>query len=272
MIVRAGRAGLSLWLLMSVIGGAQSQTVPSATDALGGFGLPDQAGTRLLLVPNLARPELLKAALCSDGRRFSVQFERRQVEREGSPPRQTPYNFDNLAGSVFTVLTGRTDSDATCFLASESLLSGSTWLSAAAPEGSGACVQRRRFARLRDRAVTHCWPIARLAAGKQVALVEFARREKDALASLVFVDGARTIFADYPAELRAVGEDLWRVDDGGTLSPNGFHLVCALQRGEWYALGIAWSGTEGQSLSLWISEGRERFTQVINDYWYQAPF
>ena len=48
-------------------------------------------------------------------------------------------------------------------------------------------------------------------------------------------------------------------------------IVCALQRGGWYALGTAWAGAEGRLLSLWISEGRERFTQVINDYWYQAP-
>jgi hypothetical protein len=110
-----------------------------------------------------------------------------------------------------------------------------------------------------------------MAPGKDVALLEFARRGKDALASLVFVDGARTMFADYPAEFRREGEDLWRADDGGVLSPEGFQLVCALRRGGWYALGIAWSGSEGQSLSLWISDGSERFTKVVNDYWYQLP-
>jgi hypothetical protein len=109
-----------------------------------------------------------------------------------------------------------------------------------------------------------------MAPEKEVALLEFDRREKDALASLVFVDGARTVFADYPAEFRGAGQDLWRVEDGGVLSPEGIGLVCALQRGGWYALGIAWSGAEGQSLSLWISEDGQRFTKVLNDYWYQA--
>ena len=61
------------------------------------------------------------------------------------------------------------------------------------------------------------------------------------------------------------------LDDGGVLSPKDFKIVCALQRGSWYALGIGWSGAEGQSLSLWISEGSEKFTEVVNDYWYQAP-
>ena len=219
MTIRAGLSGFCLSFLISVVGGRQIQ--------------------------NLAQPELLNVALCSGGRRFPVQFAHRQAEREGNNGRQTPYNFDNLAGSVFTILTGSVDPAATCFLASESLLARSTLLSIAAPEGSGACLQRGRFATLRDRPVIHCWPIARMAPEKQVALLEFDRRGKDALASLVFVDGTRTIFADYLAEFRGARQDLWKVDDGGVLSPEGFKIVCALQRGGWYALGVAWPGGEG---------------------------
>ena len=271
MIIRTGLSGLCLCLLVGGAGGAQTLNPPSAGAALGAFALPDEGGTRLLLIPKLAQPELLKVALCSSGHRVPVQFERLQAGREGANGRQTPYNFDNLDGSVFSILTGKVDPDGICFLASAPLLARTTVLSITAPVGAGACVDRNRFATLRDRPVTNCWPIARMAPGKQVALLQFARRGKDALASLVFVDGARTIFADYPAEFRGEGEDLWRADDGGVLSPMSFQIVCALQREGWYALGIAWSGPEGQSLSLWTSDGSERFTEVIKDYWYQAP-
>ena len=271
MSLRTGLTRLLLCVSIVAVSGGQAQELPSATEGHGGFGLVDQSGTRLLLIHNLSQPELLKTALCSGGRRFPVQFERRQVEREGHNGRQTPYNFDNLAGSVFSLLTGKADREATCFLAGGPLLAGSRVLGVAAPVGSGACVQRDRFGTLRGRRVVHCWPIARLAPGKQIALLEFERREKDALASLVFVDGTRAMFADYPAEFRGAGEDLWRADDGGVLSPEGFDIVYALQRGGWHALGIAWSGSEGQSLSLWISERSERFTKAINDYWYQLP-
>lgn len=281
MIIRAGLSASYLCFMIGVVGRTQVQNVPSATDAHGGFGFRDQMGARLLLLPNhdgsevdlqnLARPELLKTALCAGGRRFSVQFERRQIEGAGNNGRQTSYNFDKLAGSVFTVLGQKVPPEATCFLASDPLLAGSTVLGIVAPVGSGACVQRDRFAALRSRSVTHCWPLARMAPGKDVALLEFERRGKDALASLIVVDGTRTMFADYPAEFRGEGQELWRVDDGGVLSPRDFEIVCALRRGNWYALGIGWHGAEGQSLSLWISEGSERFTKVINDYWYQAP-
>jgi hypothetical protein len=180
MIIRAGLSCVCLCLLISGAGGAQTRSLPSASDGLGGFALPDQGGTRLLLIPKLAQPELLKVALCSGGRRrFPVQFARPQAGRESANGRQTPYNFDNLGGSVFNFLSDKVDPDGICFLAAAPLLAGATVLSITAPVGAGACVQRDRFATLRDRPVTHCWPIARMAPGKQVALLEFARRGRD---------------------------------------------------------------------------------------------
>ena len=270
MTIRAALFGSCLSFLIGLAGGAQAQDLPGATDGHGGFGLPDQRGSRLLLLPSLARPELLKTALCGGGRRAAVRFERRQVE-SANDGRQTWRNFDQLPGSAYTVLGNTVDPDAPCFLASDALLAGSTVLSIAEPTGSGACLHSDRFAARRDRPVVHCWPLARLGPDKEVALLEFERRGKNALASLVVVDGSRTMFADVPAEFRGAREDLWRVDDGGVLSPDALKIVCVLQRGGWYALGSAWAGAEGQLLSLWISEGNERFTKVINDYWYQAP-
>ena len=144
-------------------------------------------------------------------------------------------------------------------------------MSIAAPDGPGACLQRQRFATLRGRPVVHRSPLARLTPGKQVALLEFERRGKDALASLVVVDGSRTLFADLPAEFKGPGQDLWRVDDGGVLTPEGLQIV--LRAAAWRLVrpGTAWQGAEGRVLSLWISEGGDRFTKVIDDYWYQVP-
>ena len=271
MNLRASLPCVGLSILLSGAGSAQVLELPGATEDLGGFALRDASGARLLLTSSLTQPELLKTVLCSDGQRVRVQFARRQTDREGHDGRQTAGNFDSLAGSAFTVVTGRIEPDAICFLASDALLAGSVVLSVAAPQGAGACLERGRFTRLRDRGVTHCWPIARVGAAKQVALVEFERRGNDALASLVFADGARAVFADYPAEFRGPGQDLWRADDGGVLSPRGLRVVCAVQRGDSYTLGVAWPGAEGVSLALWRSQGRDRFTMVLSEYWYQAP-
>jgi hypothetical protein len=270
MTIRGALFGSCLSFLIGLSGGAWAQDLPGASDSHGGFGLPDQSGRRLLVVPKLARPELLNTALCSGGRRATVRFERRHVEG-ANDGRQTWRNFDTLPGSAYAVLGNTVDPDAPCFLASQALLERSTVLSIAEPTGSGACLHADRFAARRDRPVVHCWPLARLGPEKEVALLEFERRGPDALASLVLVDGARMVFADVPAKFRGAGESLWRVDDGGVLTPEAVKIVCALQRGGSYALGTAWAGAEGHVLSLWISEGGERFTKVVNDYWYQAP-
>ena len=268
--MRTALVGVGLSLLGVVAGGTQTSAVPGATDSQGGFGLPDQRGRRVLVIPKLAQPELLKTALCS-GRRVPVQFDRRQVEG-ANDGRQASRNFDSLAGNVYTLLgSNAVEPDTTCFLASDAVLAGSVVLNVAPPDGPGVCGQPGRFATLRDRPVVHCWPLARLGPAAHVALLEFERRGKDALASFVLVDGSRTVFADVPAEFRGPAESLWRVDDEGVLSPEGITIVCALQRGGWYALGTAWAGAEGRLLSLWISEGGDRFAKVINDYWYQAP-
>jgi hypothetical protein len=271
MIMRSALVGVALSLLMSGVGGAQTPAAPGATENHGGFGLPDQRGRRLLVVPKLTRPELLHTALCAD-HRLPVQFERGQHEAAGGDGRQTSRSFDTLAGSVFTVVgTDAVTPDTPCFLASDAFMAGSIVLRVGATQGPESCREAGRFATTRERRVLHCWPLARLGPDAQVVLLEFERRGTDALASVVLVDGARTIFADIHAEFRKAGEDLWRVDDGGVLSPRGLTIVCALRRGAGYALGTAWAGTEGRSLSLWIAEGGDRFTEVVNDYWYQAP-
>jgi len=102
-------------------------------------------------------------------------------------------------------------------------------------------------------------------------LAEFARTGKDALASVVLMEGEHVLFGDYPATFRGDGDDLWRVDDGGLLSAEGFQVVLVARRGERYAVGVSWAGTEGRSPVLFASGGGNVFQRVIEDYWYQAP-
>jgi len=269
MTIRAAQFGLCLFFLVTPGGGAQVKEPPAVSDHHGGFGLLDQRASRLLLMPDLARPDVLKTALCGGGSRVPVQFERRQAALENDG-RHTARNFNKLGGSVFMVRASGVDPSQPCFLASDELLNDSTVLSIALPEGRGACSEQGRFTTLRNRRVINCWPLARLGADKHAALLEFERRGKDALAALVIVDGARSMFLDYPAEFKAEGESLWRVDDDGKFSPDGIRIICALQRGNTYTLGTAWDGFEGKLLHLWTVDGRDRFTKVISDYWYHA--
>jgi hypothetical protein len=251
----------------------QAQELHQTKMEFGAFAFPDSAGTRLLTLASPSQPALLRSALCTGGRRFSVQFERRQVEQPGHNGREYSANFDRLAGSVFTVPQGTIGESVSCFLASDALLSSATLLPAELPAKPNECdpEDRRRLASSRSRPVVNCWTIARPPADRRVVLVEFARRDKDALASVVLIDRQRMIFADHPAEFKGQGESLWRVDDGGVLYAAGFQVLFLLQRETVYTMGVNWLGAEGASLAVYVSSGDDRFTQVIADYWYRMP-
>ena len=255
----------------------QGQELPRATAQHGAFAFPDSNGTRLLAASELSQPDMVHDALCSDGRRVPVRFDRWQAERDNNG-RQEPSNFDKLPGIVFTVMQGRIGGGqgaeaVSCFVAPTTLLSSATLLPVQPLTGSRECGPDvgSRLASSRNRPVVRCWRIAGLPTGRSLVLAQFARQGTDALASMVLLDHDRTIFADYPAKYEKEGQDLWRADDGGVMTPDGFQVVFLLQRGNSYVLGLSWAGSEGHSLTVAVSNDATRFTNVIVDYWYRAP-
>jgi hypothetical protein len=249
----------------------RGQESPAAAMQYGVFGFPDPSGARLITVPSLLRPAGLHTALCSGTRRFSVRFERRQTEREGYNGRRTPDNFDNLDGVIYAVLQGRIEPNAICFLAVDRFLSSAALLPAEPPAASNDCDPdaRRRIASSRSRLAVSCRLLTKPQGDTRLVLVEFARQNNDALASVVLIDRDRASFADYPAVFRGEGQDLWRVGDGGVLS--GLEVVFLVKRGNFYAMGIEWSAEEGALLALFVTVRDHQFRRVIEDYWYRAP-
>ena len=197
---RAPRRILVLWLWLGAA--VSGQDLPTSTAEHGAFAFPDAAGTRSIVTSALPEPERLETVLCRGNVRGQAVFERWQGGRQGGTGRQSPGNFADLAGSVFGVKTGKLDETGTCFLATGSLLSGSTVVPVARPTEPAPCTPNARssLASLRGRQVVNCWVIARLNEDGQIVLAEFARRGTDALASVVLMQGGRSIFADYPAK------------------------------------------------------------------------
>lgn len=249
------------------------QDTPRATGDYGAFALPDQAGTRLIVPGGVPRAADLRGARCSDGRNRQVRFQHAQNERPGNYGRQTPYTFDYLSGDVFQ-LTGTpvTESEA-CFVVGNGWLAQADFLPTQEPETPAPCgsLIEARLSKSRTRAVKQCTVLSRLGKEGHVVIAEFSRIGKDALASLVLVNNSRLLFADFPAEYRGEGSDLWRVDDGGELSAGAFQLVFVAHRAGRYALGIGWDGAEGRSLTLFVSGPGNQFEIALSDYWYHAP-
>ena len=114
-------------------------------------------------MPDVPEPAGIHTALCGGSRRYTVRFERQQAARAASDHRQTWRNFDNVAGSLFSVLQGTVDRETSCFLASDSLLASATVLAAEHPPTSTVCSPeaRERLTTLRSRRVVNCWLLAR---------------------------------------------------------------------------------------------------------------
>jgi len=261
------------WLFVLLVGSISAQTVPPSSAQHGAFAFPNKVGTQLLTIPALTQPEKLRTALCTNNVRTPIRYERQQPAAPGDTGRHSPHNFDKVAGTLFSVTKSRLSETASCFLAADAMLSSATLFRVEILANHTRCSPdaQRRIESSRLRSVLNCWTIAHMSATRQLVLTEFTQQDKQALASLVLMDRNRTIFADYPATFKGDGVDLWRVDDGGVLSPKGFEILFVLQRGNTYTVGVRWSGSEGASLAIFTSGTNNKFTQVISDYWYQAP-
>jgi hypothetical protein len=237
------------------------------------FAFPNEQGTQLLVTAEIAKPELLRIALCTGDQRVPVQFERRQTEGAGSTGRQTPRNFANTAGALFRITGGKVRADATCVLADEAFVIGATVLPLKRPVKDARCSKSRYpdFQADKGRPVVGCWPIAQSGAGIQVAIIEFSRLLTRALASLVVIDGKRRTYIDYPTDFKGPGDDLWRADDGGQIHAEGFNVVFLLKRGTMYVVAVDWAGAEGNALSVHAAEGAGQFKEIISDSWYRSP-
>ncbi len=237
------------------------------------FGFPNEQGTRLLATGEIANPEALRTALCAGAQPIPIQFERRQAEGPNTTGRHAPQNFTQTAGAVFRIVGRTVRPEATCVLAEESFLSGSTVMAVQRPPRDARCSKALypRFQAEKQRPVVGCWPIAASAQGIQVAVIEFSRHLTQALASVIVIDGERRMYVDYPATFKGPGDDLWRVDDGGNIHAEGFDVLFVLKRGTSYVLAIDWKGAEGSALSVHVAEGGGQFEELISDSWYRSP-
>jgi hypothetical protein len=260
-------------LAILLAGAAWAQHLPRATSELGSFALPDERGARLIAMPEMPDAIRVRKAVCSDGSSVPVRYERRQVEREGANGRQSPKNFDRLAGDVFRVLRGRVGAGAACFLAGPGWISGASVVPGKVPPTNSPCEAgiAARISASRNRAVVTCFSLGRIDRERRVLLAEYERIGGNALASVILTDRDRLLFADYPATFRRDGQDLWRVDDGGKLSAEAFQVVFVAQKGRQCALGVSWAGSEGLSLAVFLSGDGILMNRVIDDYWYQMP-
>ncbi len=258
-------------------------SAPATSDRYGAFAFPNAAGTELLIPHDLPHPERLHTALCGGGRKVAVRFVRRQTTRQDHA-RDWPEEFAQLEGAIFSVVNQRLDRRSTCFIAEDALLTGAELLRVNTSAKPASCTadDQRRIAALRPRGIASCWRIASAPPPNLVAAVEYTRSGRDALASVIVLPaassaqrtrggGAGGVMIDFPAEFKADGDDLWRVEDGGHLSPDGFLVPFLIRQAKTLIIPLAWSAAEGVSLHLYVADASAPARELISDYWYRAP-
>lgn len=251
-------------------------TAASGARADIGFAYADRTGTRLLGPADLPNPTGIARALCPGNDLRPVRFIAVQKgDEKRDSGRQLAENFDFEAGTVFRVEGGEIPENNACLLAPKTYLDPRprTPLTRlyATPDERGGCGEelRKRIGAAHRRAVTACWPLARLEKREGVYAVVFERRGKEALAALVLDADQHLRFMDYPGNAEDESS-VWRVDDGGEFDPGAFDILFALRGPQGIEIGVEWRGAEGASLRVLRADG-DQLREVVEDYFYRSP-
>ena len=249
-----------------VAGGAGAEGQAARREA---FAFANTPGTRLLALSPISHPERPYRAVCPGGKVFRVKFVKRKQATPKDTGRATAANFDNSAGDLFRIVGGRTGGDGTCLLIEDASLNGKTIVKPTSLRDKRCDpLQSKKVADEKGRAVAQCWRKLRLTAGKELLLVLFEGKGKDALASLVLFTPRKLAFMDFPGQNDPTST--WRVDDGGVLEPAYFEVLFILAEGDALEIALSWAGVEGDALRLLKVEA-ESFQTILEGYRYWAP-
>lgn len=238
----------------------------------GTFALTDSGGIELIALDTLSAPAQIRSTVCSGARVLPVSSVRYQAgQRDSARGRETAATFRYLTGHVYHVIRGSAPADAACYLSSDSALVAG--VVPAGPATSGGCdsTLAAAMAAAKDRAVAHCWTLAVSGPHVTVTAAQFANRDTSALASLVVIDHGKFLFEDFPATYRGPEKDVWRVDDGGVFSPEGFQVLFLARVRGVDIMGLTWAGSEGENAYLLVADSAAAFRTLTHSYRYWVP-
>lgn len=238
----------------------------------GTFALTDAAGAKLIALDSARVPTQIRSAVCVGARVLPVSYDRHQAgQPDSAHGRATAATFGYLTGHVYRVTTGSAPTDATCYLSSDSVLIAAVVPAGSAAPGGCDATLASSLAAARGRSVLKCWPLAAIGPHVTVAAVQFANRDTSALASIVVVDHGQFLFEDFPATYRGPDNDVWRVDDGGKFSPEGFQVLFFARVRGIDIMGLTWAGSEGENAYLLVADSASAFRTVAHTYRYWVP-
>ncbi|PYE45567.1 hypothetical protein HUB98_24130 [Paenibacillus barcinonensis] len=215
----------------------------------GAFGFANLDGTKLL-VDYPQEKELnwsqFNLAVGHNGQRLSIKLKGKQKEnQENNSFKQTAYNFDNLKGVIYEVVGGKAEPDETYYIVKDSALTDRMLLELTAiNKEKPTSKMKSEIAKLKKRAVKNMYPLQNIEKIGNLYLVEYKPKGKDMLASLALLTSDGWVFKDYPAKFS--DNSAWRIDDGGSVTPDMFSFTFAARSEHGFILGVQWQGAEGE--------------------------
>lgn len=211
------------------------------------------------------------------GKTYSVQFAKWQKGSEQSNGRDTANNFAHLEGYIFDVIDGKAAGNETYYVVNEQDFDLKSLIKISSPERTETDAEleseealKDNISLMKDRGVSDMWSLADIGSDQKLYLVKFKNKDKDRLFSLVLFTGDDFLFRDYPA----IAEDetsVWRVDDGGEVSPDMFPLLFAAETKQGLLLGLSWWGSEGIN-TFFLAENEGNLEELEITYGrYTAP-
>lgn len=231
------------------------------------FAFADKTGRHLLALESFPDPDSAVKAVCPDGKILTIRFREKKGPTTHNTGRAVASNFDNLGGLYYTITDGRTYENAACLLVSGAFLKDKKVIpyeSLKKKPSEPAIITR--IEKAKTRTIVHSWGLIRIPEHGEIHLARFERINDAALASLVLLSQSGLVFFDLPGSYKD-GNSLWRVDDGGKLTPDQFRISSVLLSNRGIELVVSWFGEEGESLML-LRESGAAFQVLLRSYRY----
>ena len=238
------------------------------------FGYLDAAGSRILAADpegkqQTPREQFIQAVI-APGELADIRFTKHQARSDQDSGRQIRYNFDHDEGDLFRLSSPVTpaDPDTGVVLAQKDAFAGHDFLQVEHAEGSLPKEAAARIKQAKGRNIHSQGLIGQIAPDVQLGIVQYDKDGGKPLASLVLITPDTLLFRDFE------GTDdpgsTWRVDDGGQMDPQLFHVLFVTRSGPGYTLGYEWWGSEGSNLAVLQQDGGA-FRVVQEGGRYTAP-
>ncbi|USB31913.1 hypothetical protein [Paenibacillus sp. YPG26] len=209
------------------------------------YSFADRTGKYLIAFTG-NQDKSLNKAIGEGGKVLDVKYVRKQSGSEKDDGRQWAKNFGNLEGLVFEVVGGQAVPDQTYYLANDRKLNIHAVIpviSKVNPDVEDSVKQAIR--EMKAQSIEKIWEIGQIGQDNQIYLAQFEKKGKKATASIILKQGSQIVTRDYTADYDP--NSTWRVDDGGTVTPEMFSFLFAAATERGILLGMEWAGAEGRN-------------------------